>query len=262
MNRSIENCQVEVISKTYNVKSDHVKVATSMGDFLIEFEFLFRKRHEELHPVEPYVGFVVRNFKKRIRGDILKVCCPHDTTYEEAVEVLISFFTPSKFTRGSVMSLSKYAFEIAKTYRKEYSVRSTIELGDYRTKLSFIYRDKEVEDLIEKYSKMDPLPKSLGWFIFNEIHPTIDIKCPSLETRIWGEKQNNWLSIVRSLVRYLDEPVFTDWKKYIVHEIVNKHKQTYLPTATATILKKLNATDEQIVTIIKDFEKMLNIFNK
>lgn len=261
MNR-MESCQSEVISKTYNVKSDQVKVTTSIGDFLIEFEFLFRKHHEELHPVEPYVGFVVRDFKKGVGGDILKVCCPHDTTYEEAVEVLVGFFDSFKITRGSVRALSRYAFEAAKTYRKEYSIRSTIELGDCRTKLSFTYRDKEVEDLIEKYSKMDPLPKSLGWFIFNEIHPIIDIKCPSLETRIWGEKQTNWFSIVRSLVRYLDEPTFTDWKKYIVQEIVNKHSQTYLPTATALILKKLNATEEQIVTITKDFEKMLKMFNK
>lgn len=259
MNR-MENYQLEVISKTYNVKMDQVKITTSVGDFLIEFEFLFRKHHDELHAVEPHVGFIVRDFKKGVGGEILKVCCPHGTTYEEAVEVLTGFF--DKTSRGSVRALSRYAFEAAKTYRKEYSVRSTIELGDYRTKLSFTYRDKEVEDLIEKYSKMDPLPKSLGWFIFNEIHPTIDIKCPSLETRIWGEKQNNWMSIVRSLVRYLDEPLFTDWKKYIVQELVNKHMQTYLPTATATILKKLNATEEQIITITKDFEKMLNIFNK
>ena len=256
------NFKVEKMSRDLFRDVVYVKVRDTANDYLIQFEVHYDHQPKEVgYTIYKTVG---ENVANPFNDTPIESCCPFGMDIKDVANKFAYFYShrdvvnPSPCLIGELANSFYYrVVELADKYRIRYENKATIKICQYSNiKILLSFRTLEVEELIEEFYQPDNSAKDLGWFIFNNFHPTIDITqfSTGFKAHINGEKQANWLSITKSLKRFLGIPTDKSWEKNVIRFILTKFQTPNLPKNVVDMLKTLNATDAQIKTIAKELE--------
>ena len=243
-----------------NFKTDKVwydsrrDVVYMKGSFILpllnaQFEFHFEETND---PYSPAVGFIVYDNM----GNPIQTFCPFGTKVASTAMALREFYNKHEVA-GNASTLLDALKATAIDYRNSFEKKTCIELSlpaDIEVKIT--YRDQVVQDLLEEYYTTE-CESDIGWYIFKKLNPIICIDKPSCNFRaqIDGEKQSNWQSVARSLIRYLDAPKCLRWEFEVINAISNRFDVITLPKTIVASLKELNATASQMKRLAKDIEE-------